>query len=288
MSTPPARRRRLLAPVVLALAVASLAACGDDEDSTDTAAGDAAEQPADDETTTTTAGDEVDVEAYCDAAVAIETAPEPDIDFDTATPEEMTAAVQAFATDTLRPLVDDVEANLPPELEEAFVALDAAVTEAAETGDFAAFESPEFEAANDTAHAFDLENCGWEQVDVTAIDYAFEGIPTTVPAGVVNFEFTNQSARQEFHELVLFRINDDVTESVQDLLALPEEEAMTKVTEAGGTGAEPGGSEYTVTELEPGRYGAVCFVPTGASEENPEGTGPPHFMQGMVVEFTVE
>ena len=48
----------------------------------------------------------------------------------------------------------------------------------------------------------------------------------------------------------------------------------------------------------PGRYFAVCFLPQGATPELmaqmegpesslPPGAGPPHFMAGMVQEFTV-
>ena len=44
----------------------------------------------------------------------------------------------------------------------------------------------------------------------------------------MSFKFTNEGA--EDHELAIARKNDGVTESFDELLALPEEEAMTKVT----------------------------------------------------------
>ena len=74
----------------------------------------------------------------------------------------------------------------------------------------------------------------------------------------------------------------------QELLALPEEEAMAKVDMVAAVFAPPGDESYSVADLEAGDYAMVCFIPTGASEENPEGTGPPHFIQGMLAEFTVE
>jgi hypothetical protein len=84
-----------------------------------------------------------------------------------------------------------------------------------------------------------------------------------------------------------------VAESLEELLALPEEEAMTKATEAGAAFAAPGTIGTGTADLsEPGRYGIVCFIPVGAtpdvlqSGEEPE--GPPHFTEGMFAEITVE
>ena len=162
-----------------------------------------------------------------------------------------------------------------------------------------------------------------------------------MPAGPTIVTFENIG--EEAHEFVLFRINDDVTLTVEELFALPQEEVESMVTEAGGTFALPGGTGYTVLELMPGRHVALCFVPEGttievieemiAAEEAaagsiPEGSAPgsapmgtepaevtadtatmdsapadgsapaegsapageegtPHFMLGMVQEFTV-
>ena len=145
-----------------------------------------------------------------------------------------------------------------------------------------------------------------ETIEVTGIDYAFEGIPTTVEAGT-EFTFTNGSEK-EAHEMVLVKIKDGETRSVQELLELPEEESE-KVTEFKGVAVapEPGGEGQVVDgELVadvPGRYVALCFIQVGADPvklqeamENPEAgppaedpnAGPPHFVQGMVQEFTVE
>ena len=59
--------------------------------------------------------------------------------------------------------------------------------------------------------------------------------------------------------------------------------------------ASPGQSGYTATDLSPGRYIALCFLPTGATPEamaEAEASGhemetPPHAMMGMTHEFTV-
>ena len=107
--------------------------------------------------------------------------------------------------------------------------------------------------------------CGFAELGVAAQEYAFGGIPEEVPAGPTIVTFENIG--EEAHEFVLFRINDDVTLTVEELFALPEEEVGSMVTEVGGTFALPGGTGYTVLELTPGRHVALCFVPQGTTIE---------------------
>ncbi|MGH2686494.1 MAG: hypothetical protein ACRDJP_13605 [Actinomycetota bacterium] len=277
---------RLLAALFLALALVA-AACGGVDEEESTGSPSAPAEEGEDGGEGEEASGEGDVEVYCEKTLAIETVPEPDIDFESMSEEEQAEAAKEFATAELQGLAQEIEAAAPEEISEDVAVLVGAVDEIAETGNFAAFEEPEVEAASDRVHEFDLENCGWERVDVTAVDYEFQGVPETVPAGAVSFEFANES-EAEAHEFVLFRKNDGTTESVEDLLALGEEEAEKKITFAGATFAPPGDSDPLVAELEAGDYAAVCFIPVGATEENQEGTGPPHFTQGMTVEFTVE
>ncbi len=51
-------------------------------------------------------------------------------------------------------------------------------------------------------------------VAVHATDYAYQGVPGTLPAGETRFSFTNDS-KAESHELSLFRINDGVKRVVR-------------------------------------------------------------------------
>ena len=135
-----------------------------------------------------------------------------------------------------------------------------------------------------------------ETVEVTGVDYAFEGIDPEVAVGT-EFTFTNEG--EEAHELVLMKINDGETRPIQELLELPEEEAMQAVTMKGVAVAAPGeDGEVVDGELvadEAGNYVAICFIPVGTTEmpegppaEGEEPSGPPHFTRGMLTEFTVQ
>ncbi len=79
---------------------------------------------------------------------------------------------------------------------------------------------------------------------------------------------------------------------MDELLALPEDEAESKVEFRGAAFAAPGEHDVTFAQLEPGRYVMLCFIPTGTTsmemldgETPPDGA--PHFTQGMVHEFEV-
>lgn len=134
-------------------------------------------------------------------------------------------------------------------------------------------------------------------ITVSAVDYRFEGMPATVESGTV---LGLRNDGQELHEMAVYRRNDDVTQSFEDILALPPDEGIKLVTEAGVVFAAPGEEAAdTVTVTEPGDYVMLCFVPVGMKElpsqdpnASPGGTppadGPPHFTQGMIHTFTVE
>lgn len=133
-------------------------------------------------------------------------------------------------------------------------------------------------------------------ITVVGTDYHFGGLPTTVPAGTV-LSFDNQGA--ELHEIVVFRKNDGVTQSFEELLQLPDEEALKYVTMVGEMPlfADPGQvAEGTLALAQEGEYIALCFVPQGmtALPTDPEASldpalasAPPHFALGMVQTFTV-
>lgn len=139
-----------------------------------------------------------------------------------------------------------------------------------------------------------------EVVEITAVDWAFEGVPESVEAGTT-LSLTNEG--DEPHELVAIRIPDEETRPVSEIVALPEEELgavfggepmpATVLLAATGTTDTPGAVMGDGTLTEPGRYAIVCFLPVGAddsileSEGPPESDAPPHVSQGMFAELTV-
>ena len=142
-------------------------------------------------------------------------------------------------------------------------------------------------------------------VEVTLVDYGFQGLPAEAEAGTT-FTVTNSSTA-ELHEFMAFKIPESETRSAEEILALPEAEGQAAL---GGPPAAvligpPGGGDQisavgTGTLSEPGRYLVACFIPTGAdpaaylaaaqaSQGEPpqvEG-GPPHFTKGMRAELTI-
>ncbi|MGI8806575.1 MAG: hypothetical protein ACR2KK_01730 [Acidimicrobiales bacterium] len=218
---------------------------------------------------------------YCAKSLAIETYPEPDFsNFDSLPPEQQSQVVKTF-TSQLLPIGEQVVAAAPPELKtDGNLLLDVA-RKASQTGDPSGFDEPTFKAAEGRLHAFDLANCGWASADVTAKDYSFSGVPESVEPGPLSIQLANEG--KDIHDLTVFRINDGVTDSVKDIIALPQEEGMKKVTMMGATFAEPGGSDYKVFKLEKGSYGVACFVPLGEKHD-----GPPHASKGMYASFTVK
>jgi hypothetical protein len=279
------RARRFVAGALAAVALSSLlAACGDDDD--DDVATDDTEAEAEADDSEDGAAADADLATYCDKTFEIETVGEPDVDFETASEEEIAAAAKAFATDELLPLAEEIVAVTPEENKANVDLLYGAVQELAETGDFEAAFNDEVEDAGNASHEFDLENCDWNAVDVTATNYKFDGIDAEISAGATSFELTNEGT--ELHELVILRKNDDTTETWDELLALPEEEARSKTTFLGQTSAAPGEEyAYAAVDLTAGEYAAVCFIPVGSVDEETEADGPPHFTQGMKQEFTV-
>jgi hypothetical protein len=141
-------------------------------------------------------------------------------------------------------------------------------------------------------------------VEVTLVDFAFEGLPDTVPTGT-QLTVTNVSDA-EMHELVAFRLPEGEARSAADLAGLPPEELVgalgepvTVLLAAPGAEQIPAVGDGTLTE--PGNYAVFCFIPTGvdpqvyleAAAESDGGPpqvegGPPHFVNGMYADLTVE
>ncbi len=143
-----------------------------------------------------------------------------------------------------------------------------------------------------------------ETIEVEAVDYAFEGLPSEIDAGT-KLSLVNHS-NTELHELVAFRLPDDETRSVEELMKLPPAELQQLMAgqPAAVLLAPPHGDQIEAigdgTLDEPGRYAIICAIPTGvdpatyleAAKASPGGPpdvpgGPPHIVAGMYGEVTV-
>jgi hypothetical protein len=257
----PHRRRSGLAVAAAAVVALALfgAACGDDDD--DTAADNQADGTAEATGDAAAGGATGETAAFCDARIGLEQA------FNADQPD-----VQAIDG-----LLDNLQAAAPTDLASSVEGLSTVLTTAAESGADPT-DDPAFAENVQPVDEFALDQCGYDEVDVTAVDYGFEGVPETIEAGTVGFKLTNGGA--EPHALVVFKFNDGDTTTLEQLLELPEEEVMQHASFAAAASAEPGSWGASFAELEPGRYAAFCPIPMG-------GDGPPHFMQGMSAEFEV-
>jgi hypothetical protein len=154
--------------------------------------------------------------------------------------------------------------------------------------------SDEFNASYGDVVELVSDNCGFGSMEATAAEYKFTGLPDSTDSGPTVVTFHNDG--NEFHEMAIMRRNPGTDQTVEELLALPQDEAEALVTQVGGAFAAPGTTGYTVVDLEPGDYIIACFVPTGmtmaAYDEMMSGggepDGAPHAMNGMHVDLEVK
>jgi hypothetical protein len=287
---------RRTALVVAALALVA-GACGDDDDD-DGATSDTAPATADGGTETSAAGDTAttaagepaagdaaagDLAAYCDAMLAFDALESP------GGPDGATAEALVAWAGEIQPLLDDVVAAAPDEAQDALATLQGGITAAGE-GDTTALDDPALSDAIAVIEGVAYDGCGFTQVDVTAGDYLYEGIPASVPAGPLAIRLTNEGAEPHII-LAIQRAEGNTTppvELVDEFFAAVESgggfPASVVGTMAGDAAfAFPGGGVGgKVTELAPGSYVLFCPIPTLADETVS------HHQEGMIAELVVE
>ncbi len=116
-----------------------------------------------------------------------------------------------------------------------------------------------------------------QQVQISAVDYAFEELPPTVGAGRVSLIMRNEG--DEPHFMFLFQLKQSVT--IEEVLEAEQSgknpENLIERQVGDSDVARPGQTVVLNANLEPGTYGMVCFI------ETEEGT--PHALEGMVADF---
>lgn len=115
-------------------------------------------------------------------------------------------------------------------------------------------------------------------VEVSGIDYGFEGVDEPVAAGEITLKLTNNGA--EPHEANVLKLGEGATvESIAAWFQAPEGPPPFE-TVGGAQGIMPGASTLATVNLAAGNYALICFIP------NAEGV--PHAFLGMVKPFAVE
>lgn len=231
-------------------------ACGDDDDTTTAGDGEAAS---------------ADVDEYCDFVAELDSQDGPPTEEQLLRLKEIRPEAVGEDTDTVADAFIAAEGDFgkvfsDPEIEAAFGRMEE------HDAEVCGFETPENEEEEPDTEAAE----GAEVVPVTAVDYAFEGIPAEVPSGAVAFELTNDG--EDAHEMVIFKLGEGA--DLDALLAAEEPPTEEQAQEVGGTFAPPGeGGVYANVDLDPGTYAVVCFIP------GPEGKA--HHELGMKTTFEV-
>lgn len=226
------------------------------------------------------------VDDFCDAKLAVDEAflagGPPD---ETATPSP--SEVEAALRDQYGDVYDELQRTAQDEVSAEVATLVRLAESAIDDGNGEFFFDEDFAGAEAEVDDYLVENCGFEEIRATTADYEFTGVPLNIPAGKTALTITNEG--EEFHEMILLRINDDVDLSVEELLALPEEEAMGMTSPPSSvTLAVPGQTATAFADLAEGRYIVTCFISKDSTAENDfNGDGPPHFVDGMFEELIV-
>jgi hypothetical protein len=287
MTTPTSRRRAAATATTLALLV-PLAACSSDDSVAQPATTPVHIAPAAAAITST------DVAKACAAELGLNDAVRHDLPFpegDEPTEKE-TAALKAFATDRLQPLVADLKGNAPTSLATAVTAIGADVDALAASGDLSRWMSTgSGPYADYTAVALGLlPSCG-RVVEVHATEYAYSGIPASLSAGTVRFHLVNDGA--ENHELMLIRRPSDDTRTIEQIKALSPDEAQAAYEPGTVQFADtlPAGSGHAESVLSanvtPGEYLLLDTESIGDAGDGARGEGAPHYTKGMLAELTV-
>ncbi len=262
MSTVRPVSRRLVAVTAAACLTLAVTSCGDD-DSTATAIG---------ASSTTAASADGDLTAYCAQMDELNNQDGPPTEAQltevkSLAPSEVADDVSAVADAFIAADGDLSKVFADPTIEETMNRVDQ------QNVDLCGFDPPQDQGGDtpDTAPAD-----GAQVVPVTAVDYAFQGIPEEVPAGKVAFEFTDKG--ESAHEMIILELGDGA--DLDQLLASDQEPPEDQAKQVGATFASPGGDPtYANVDLEPGRYAVVCFLPGPG--------GKPHFSLGMKQTFVV-
>jgi hypothetical protein len=211
-------------------------------------------------------------QAFCDAALKVDKA-------FSAIGDRGPTKKQAQALDKA---LSGAESTAPPEVAADVQSIAGIIRSAAQSN-----QDP---TENPVIDQYRYNSCGYQQLQATGIEYEFQGLPKTVPAGKVAIQFTDNGA--EIHELEVLRVKGK--DSAKKLAGLSEKELSNKAEEVGSTFAMQGQTAYAFADMsKPGRYAVLCHLPVGstsgqAAEEAGKKHAKSHAQEGMYATITVE
>ncbi len=261
------RRRRRAVVAVLSIALAAgLAACGDDSENADI-------------------GDACDAHASVLAGfnTLFTTLPAPPDDGPP--PSEYATALRSSYDANIAVPLASLVANAPDEIRDETEEVARKVRQFRDEADSSVIEGEDFERLTGTVDGYLFENCSGTKASVEATNYAYDGLPPTLPAGTVRFELENTS--DEAHEMVVVRRKPGVTETYDQLLALPGDQLRAKVDFVDTTSANPDETTFMVPALPVGDYLVVCTYGKGTTDDDEPTDDEPHFQLGMKQEVKV-
>jgi hypothetical protein len=218
-------------------------------------------------------------QAFCDAALKVDKA-------FSAIGDRGPTKKQAQALDKA---LSGAESTAPPEVAADVQSIAGIIRSAAQSNQDPT-ENPTFDQNLAVIDQYRYNSCGYEQLQATGIEYEFQGLPKTVPAGKVAIQFTDNGA--EIHELEVLRIKGK--DSAKKLTGLSESQLGKKAEDVGSTFAMQGQTSYAFADMsKPGRYAVLCHLPVGstspqAAEEAGKKHAKSHAQEGMYAEITVE
>jgi hypothetical protein len=271
--------RRLFAATAALSSALFLAGCASDDDDP-IASPSQAESASPSPSATASVGD------FCNAKVAIDAAflaggPPEDEEGATPSPEQVGQGISAAFSAPYAEMQRTAQPDVKDAVNQEVDALNAAIS----SGDGEFFFKPDFVTADKTIDDYLSNQCGYNKISATAQDYEYSGLPTESPAGLTGLTLTNEG--KEFHEMVLARINDDVDESVDEILG-DEDLFNSSVVPQGVVLASPGTTATNFFDIKSGRYIVLCVIGKGSDAEHDfNGDGPPHFTLGMHEELRV-
>ena len=144
----------------------------------------------------------------------------------------------------------------------------------------------DFEKLTDKVDAYMQEHCAGVKATVEAVNYAYRGLPSTLPATTtLRIEFRNTA--DEAHEMLVLTRKPGVTETFDQILALPPDQIESKFDFVNAESANPGQTGYLIGTLPAGDYIFLCSFGKGTTDDNDPKQDQPHFTLGMKQEVKV-